>query len=149
MAQPGPAGLQSTLDIAIDVAEDATLDWAPEPTVSVAGSDHRTVLRLTASASATVAVREVVSLGRHGEPPGTLALRQRVTIDEEPVLDHETDFGGPALAGPGGHGAARTITTVLTIGAALQPASVQLAEGCTSGTFHLSPTCALSVTAER
>lgn len=149
MAQPGARGEHSTADIDIVVADGATLDWAPEPTVSVTGSDHRTMIRLVAASTSQVRLREVVSLGRHGEPSGRLALRQRVTIGGESVLDHETVFGGRALSGPGAQGPARTITSVLTIGDELPAKSAVVGQRCTSATFHLSPTCAVSVTAER
>ena len=66
--------------------------WHPEPTVSVMGSDHHTMVRLSATSSSTVTMREGVSLGRHGEPSGRFTLRERVTIDGLAVLDHETVF---------------------------------------------------------
>ena len=43
MVHPGAAGDGSTLEIDVSVGAGATLDWWPEPTVSVRGSDHRTV----------------------------------------------------------------------------------------------------------
>ena len=65
-------------------------------------------------------MREGVSLGRSGEPPGRLALRQRVTIDGDAVLDHETVFAPGALLGPGAQGASgRNSTTEVVIGAVL------------------------------
>ena len=47
MAQPGPHGEQSQLLVEVVVDDDAVLDWRPQPTVSVAGSDHRVDVRLS------------------------------------------------------------------------------------------------------
>jgi urease accessory protein len=149
MAQPGPRGEHSTLDIDIVVEDGATLDWAPEPTVSVCGSDHRTLIRVAAASSSWVTLREVVSLGRHNEPPGRLALRQRVVIDGRAVLDHENVFAPGSLIGPGAQGPAKTITSVVTIGGELPLPGAEVGERRASATFHISPTCALSVTTDR
>lgn len=145
MAHPGATGQQSTLTIELAIGTDAMLDWAPQPIVSVAGSDHRTVVAVSAASSSTVTISEGVSLGRHGEPPGRLALRQRVVIDDAPVLDHETVFAAGALSGPGGQGTGRTITSTVTIGAELPAPIAEVTPTCARATFHLSPLCALSV----
>lgn len=146
MAQPGPSGHRSELTVDLLVGDGATLDWRPEPTVSVAGSDHRTVVRLAAAGSSTVAMREAVSLGRHGEPPGRMALRQRVSIDGVAVLDHETVFAPGVLLGPGAHGSGRAVTSEVVIGRVLPEPGAEVADGCVRATFHLSPRCALVTT---
>lgn len=143
MAQPGPHGEPSRLEVVLSVGERAALHWAPEPTVSVAGSDHLTSMHITASASSAVQVCEAVSLGRHGEPPGRLALRQRVVIDGAAVLDHETVFAPGALLGPGAHGPARTVSSTVVIGTALPAPGATVNPGEVGATVHLSPVCAL------
>ena len=110
------------------------------------GSDHRVVVRLATTKSSTVAMRERVSLGRRGEPPGRFALRERVTIDGVAVLDHATEFAPGALLGPGGQGSGTTMTTEVVIGAVLPPPRVSVAEGCMCSAVHLAPNCALVTT---
>jgi urease accessory protein len=146
MAQPGPLGEPSTLTIDLIVGARASLDWRPQPTVSVMGSDHRAFMRLDATASSTVSMYEQASLGRHGEPPGRFALRERVVIDGAAVLDHETAFATGALMGAGAQGPARSMTMGIVIGAELPAPSAVVTDGCLHATVYLSPICALVVT---
>jgi urease accessory protein len=146
MAQPGPRGEPSHLAIHLVVGPHAHLDWQPQPTVSVLGSDHHSTVRLEAAGSSTVTMREGVSLGRHDEAPGRYALRERVVIDGVAVLDHETAFAVGALMGPGAQGSLRSMTTEIVVGSLLpEPVAVVAAE-CLSATVHLSTVCALTVT---
>lgn len=145
MAQPGPRGEPSHLAVELLVAAGATLDWRPQPTVSVIGSDHRTTMRLECNGSSTVTMREGVSLGRHAEPPGRFTLRERVVIDGRAVLDHETAFATGALMGPGAQGGARVMATEVVIGSCLPEPAVLVTERCLHSTVHLSPVCALMV----
>jgi urease accessory protein len=146
LAQPGPHGAPSEMAIDLVVGDDATLDWCPQPTVSVAGSDHRVVVRLSSAGTATITMREGVSLGRSNEPPGRFALRERVAIDGIAVVDHETVFAPGALLGPGAQGAGRSMTTEVLIGAVLPRPFVEVTEHCLRSTVHLSPLCALTTT---
>lgn len=84
----------------LTVADGGHLDWRPEPTVSVAGSDHvaHTVVELTAGA--TCRIVEEFALGRAGEPSGRLATRLRVVRDGVALIDHGEMFG-PTIAGAG------------------------------------------------
>jgi urease accessory protein len=146
MAQPGPRGERSELSVDLVVGQDAILDWHPQPTVSVAGSDHRVVVRLSATSTSSVTMCEGVSLGRNSEPPGRFALRERVTIDGFAVLDHETVFAPGALMGPGAQGSGRTLTTEVVIGAVLPQSSVEVTDHCLRSAVHLSSICALVTT---
>jgi len=146
MAQPGPRGDASALFIDVVVDDGAILEWAPQPMVSVLDSNHRTVSHLTATATSRVTFREGMSLGRHGEPSGLLALRQRVVVDGVAVLDHETVFGPGALSGPGAHGDGRTVTSEVVVGDVLPPAGVELTGRGARATFHVAPACALVTT---
>lgn len=121
MVHPGPAGASSTFDIEIRLAAGATLDWWPEPTVSVRGSRHRTSMLLVAHPEAAARVVESVVRGRHAEAAGQLALHQRVVIDGVPVLDQELDLADGARSGPGAHGAARAVLSAVTLGEAYAP----------------------------
>jgi len=143
MAQPGPHGEQSELVVDIIVDEDATLGWRPEPTVSVVGSDHRVDVRLSATGTSKVTMREGVSLGRTAEAPGRFALHERVTIDGLAVLDHETEFAPGPLLGPGAQGSGRNLLTEVVIGTDLPAPSVEVTEQCLRSVVHLAPNCAL------
>ena len=143
MAQPGPHGEQSELVTEIVVGARATLDWRPQPTVSVMGSNHRTFVRLAADASSTVTMYEGVSLGRLGEPPGRFSLRERVAVGGVAVLDHETSLAPGALLGPGAHGEGRTISTGILIGHDLPAPSATVTKTCLHAIVHLSETCAM------
>ncbi len=146
MAQPGPRGAASEMIVDLVVGERATLEWRPQPTVSVVGSDHRIVVRLAAAGSSRVVMREGVSLGRRGEPSGRFALRERVSIDEVAVLDHETVLAPGALMGPGAQGSGRNLNTDVIIGSDLPPPDVSVTARCVQATVHLSPNCALVTT---
>jgi urease accessory protein len=146
LAQPGPRGEPSELLVDLAVGEDAVLEWRPQPTVSVVGSNHRVVVRLAAASSSTVTMCEGVSLGRRGESPGRFALRERVTIDGVAVLDHETVFEPGDLMGPGAQGAGRTMTTEVLIGAKLPNSWAEVTTSCLRSTVHLSAICALVTT---
>jgi urease accessory protein len=146
MAQPGPYGERSELLVEIDVGAGASLDWRPEPTVSVMGSHHRIDVRLSATGTSKVAMLEGVSLGRTGEPTGRFTLRERVTIDGLAVLDHETEFAPGVLMGPGAHGGGRIMTTEVRVGTDLPTPHVEVTEHCLRSAVHLSPICALVTT---
>ncbi|MEX0847974.1 MAG: urease accessory protein UreD [Ilumatobacteraceae bacterium] len=146
MAQPGPTDAWSTTLTRLVVGEGAHLDWDLEPTISVCGSRHRarTTLDVAATGSATVA--ESVWLGRHGQDPGVLALRQRVTEAGRAVLDHETVLGAGRL-GPGAHGPWRWVRSVITIGDdACATAAATVADGRADAVFPLAPRCSLATT---
>jgi urease accessory protein len=146
MAQPGARGEASELLVDVVVGDRAMLNWHPQPTVSVMGSDHRVVVRVWAKSSSTVSLREGVSLGRRDEPPGRFALRERVTIDDVAVLDHETMFAPGALLGPGAQGARRMMTTEVVVGAVLPAPCVEVTDHRLRSAVHLSPLCALVTT---
>jgi urease accessory protein len=116
IAQPGASGGYSTLDVDVVLGDGAHLRWQPEPAISVRRSDHRSVLRIVASPTATAQVVERARWGRAGEDGGVLGLRQRLEVGGAVVLDHELVLGGGALAGPGANGVGRAMCSVLHLG---------------------------------
>ncbi len=144
MLQPGAAGDRSTTDVRVTVEAGARLDWWPEPTVSVFGSDHRTVTRIELADGAVMRWVDELSLGRHGEPCGALSLRQRVEVAGRVMVDHETAFGTSAFAGPGAHGIGRCVLSAVLIGdgAPVSPEAV-VQDGFAKGVFPVGPRCAL------
>ncbi|HEV3169556.1 MAG TPA: urease accessory protein UreD [Actinocrinis sp.] len=105
IALPGPLGSESTLDITVRVADGARLSWSPQPMIVARGAHHRTTSYVDLVGDARLVWREEVLLGRHGEPPGSVATRLRVRRDGRALLDH-TLAAGPRY--PGSLGAAVT-----------------------------------------
>jgi urease accessory protein len=159
LAQPDPRGRSSMAVTDVHVRAGASVDWHPEPLISVTGSDHRMVTRLRVEPGATVRWTDTIVLGRTGEPPGRIAARLRVEIDGHPVLDHDLVAGlgrlvGPMpvgdrnpLAGPGVNGRARTLTSTFMYGpeAPAEPSSRVTTDGSRTATLPLGPGAALAV----
>jgi urease accessory protein len=96
MAQGGGGG--RTLAIRAELGEGADL-WAdPGPLVACQGSRTNVRLEITLGPGARVDWRELIVLGRTGEPPGRVTLRWDVTRCGEPVLRQFADLD-PGLRG--------------------------------------------------
>ena len=132
---PGPHGTSSSLRTSIQIGDDAVLDWAPEPTLSVVGSEHTTSLRVDASSSARVRLAESLVLGRHHEDGGTITLAQRVHVDGAVVLHTASTFGPGVWASPGANGPFRTFRSELHLGP----------DAPTATSSSVSPTCVHAV----
>ncbi len=144
MVQPGTTTAASSLRTTLEVGVDSTVDWELEPTVSVAGSRHRSSTLLRLAATSSLRFCETVCLGRFEERSGTLAIHQRLVVEGVGVLDHETVFGSGALRGPGGHGHHRMHrSTVLVRDDAPSGPSAQVTAGAIAGTFPLRNRIAL------
>lgn len=154
LALPGRNGEQATYDVRLTVAEDAALDWLPEPLISVRGSDLRMTTRVELAPTARLLLREEQILGRHAEPPGRLTTRLTVHRDGRPLLDQELSFGpgAPAWSGPAVLGRYRAVGQLLLVDPALADApavSRPLTESPDNGQGVLTPLAgpALLVTA--
>jgi urease accessory protein len=119
LVYPGPHGLSSSARLTAEVAVGASLRWEPAPTVVVDGADHRTSTTLTLSSDARLAWREIVVLGRHDEPGGSLHQRLRVTRAGRVLLHTELALGPrwPGSSGPAGTAGARVVASALVVGA--------------------------------
>lgn len=108
-------GDSASWDVTIDLAPAASLVWAGEPFVVSEGADVTRTTAIRLGWGATLAMRETVVLGRHGEVPGR--LRQHVTAtgqNDIPMLSESLDVGptsSPLLLG-----GARVMGSVLTLG---------------------------------
>lgn len=87
-----PIGPPSRLATTIRVGAGGHLDWLPEPTVSVIGSDHLSCTSVELADGATCRIVEEYALGRHAEPCGTLATELRVTRDGRALVHHGERF---------------------------------------------------------
>jgi urease accessory protein len=106
-----PGDGMSRLTVRALVGAGGRLDFAPEPTVAVAGCRHRSAAGIQLGPGAELRWRDELVLGRYGEPPGRFASRCDVTLDDRPLLRHELridDAGAHAsravLAGAGAAG---------------------------------------------
>jgi urease accessory protein len=117
---------RSRFDVRATVAAGATLRWLPEPTVLVAGCDHRTTATIRLAEGATLVWRDEVVLGRHDEPSGSLLQRLRIDVGGRPLLRTDLALGPawPGADGPAGAGAARAAGTLVMVGAAAAGAAV-------------------------
>ncbi len=147
LAQPGRE-CESVSTVRARVAAGASLDWWPQPLLSIAGSSHtiRTVVDVdrdvdaetdaetdAATDAATDAGRhqhatirwvDEVVLGRSGEKSGNLVVDQRFTVAGIPLVCHRTTFD-PLCAGAGRHGLGRSVITAIVLGSrALEARSV-------------------------
>lgn len=116
MVLPGPSGRPSSLLVRARVS--GSLRWEPEPTIVVDRCDHWTTTRIDLAAGATLVWREVVVLGRHDEPSGSLLQRLHVDRDGAPLLRNELPVGPrwPGSGGPAGTDGACVVTSLLVVG---------------------------------
>ncbi|MEM8746553.1 MAG: urease accessory protein UreD [Actinomycetota bacterium] len=119
MVMPGATGAPSSSSTRIIVDAGARLDWWPEPTISVADSDHTLATRVRLAADAACTVVEEIALGRSGEVAGHLHVSLRVERDGRPLLHHAESYG-PTVPGAGSVvsvGDARHVLTAVIVGA--------------------------------
>lgn len=123
---PGVEGVASSMTTECAVGRGAHLDLWFEPTISVAGSHHRTATTVRLDGDATCRVVEEVVLGRRDEVSGRLGLSLRVERDGRPLVHHDEAFG-PDVAGARSSvsvGAARHVVSAVLVGIDVGPARV-------------------------
>ena len=123
MALPGPSGQPSAVRVRARVR--GALRWKPEPTILVAGCDHRATTTIDLAVGATLVWREVVVLGRHDEPTGSLLHRLSVDRAGAPLLRNDLPIGPrwPGADGPAGMDGALVVTSLLVVGLDEPPAT--------------------------
>ena len=122
----GGAAVAGTLSIRADLAEQADLVADPGALIVCQGSRVDVRLELALGAGAAVDWRELIVLGRTGEPAGHATLRWDVTRLGRPVLRQFVDLEpGPALtAGAGLTGGRRVLACALISDPASTPRTV-------------------------
>jgi urease accessory protein len=121
VAWPDRSGTPSRFRLAVRLGEGSRFDWRPEATIVAHRARHEIVVDLRMPAEAAATLREIVVLGRVGEPPGTARSRLDVEIDQRPLLRQETLIGAggfPGWAGPASLSGARVLGSRLAAGAA-------------------------------
>jgi urease accessory protein len=118
LALPGQAGGSSRLVIRLLVADGASLQFLPEPTVVTRRADHHGELHATLGAGSRLRCREVLVAGRSGESSGRFRGLVRVTDGARPLLVQEQELGDLGLQSSAAHLAGRRVlgTEVLVWG---------------------------------
>jgi urease accessory protein len=113
-----PGTEDSVLDIAVDVADGAHLDWNPQPVISVVASRHVQRTRIRLAPTATLRWSEALVLGRSGEEPGSLTSVLRVERAGTVLHHTELRIGAdtPGWDGPAGLAGARAVVTEISVG---------------------------------
>ncbi len=137
LAQGRGRGDAAALSIRADLADGADLVADPGTLVVCQGSRVDVRVELALGADAAVQWRELIVLGRTGEPPGQATLRWDVTRLGRPVLRQFVDLDPEVL----GAGPALTARTGLTAGHRV------LACALLAGPASASPTVVASATA--
>ncbi|MGW2897584.1 urease accessory protein UreD [Streptomyces sp. NPDC001212] len=114
---PGPHGRPSRTETHLRVAPAGTLVWLPEPVIAAGRCDHHATTRIDLEPGARLLAREELLLGRHGESPGAVHQRLRVTLAGRPLHDQEFAVGPdvPGWHGPAVTGGHRALGTLLVI----------------------------------
>ena len=125
IAQGRPGGGPAALSVRADLAEGSDLVADPGPLIVCHGSRVNVRVELALAPGAAVEWRELIVLGRTGEPPGKATLRWDVTRAGAPVLRQFTDLADPVLTGWAGLSAGRRVLAcALMAGPALTPRTV-------------------------
>lgn len=92
VALPGMRAGHSRTRVQVELAEGAELDYRPEATVVTSRADHRAELHAELAEDARLDLRELLVLGRTGEPPGRLRTATHVVRGGVPVLRQDLDL---------------------------------------------------------
>jgi urease accessory protein len=118
-------GAPAAQTIRADLAERSDLLADPGPLIVCQGSRVDVRVELALAPGAAVDWRELIVLGRTGEPPGQATLRWDVTRAGRPVLRQFVDLADPALTGCAGLTARRRVLACAFIaGPAVRPRTV-------------------------
>jgi urease accessory protein len=110
VALPGPHGEKSRATVHLELAEGATVDYLPEPTVITRRARHESVLTVVLAEGAHLRTRETLVLGRANEQAGELTTVLDVTRAGRPVLRQQLAVGREVLMGK------RVLATELSTG---------------------------------
>lgn len=89
VALPGRSGRPSVSEVRVEVAAGGCLRLDLGPTIVAAGADHRASVDVRIGADASVALRELVILGREDEPGGRSVQRSDVSLGDEALIREE------------------------------------------------------------
>jgi urease accessory protein len=121
VALPGLDEAESLLSVTVTVEPGGTLEYLPEPVVIADGARHATDIRVTLAEGATLALRDELILGRHGERGGGYRNTLRVDYAGRPLLRQSLEVSGAddVAAGPAILAGHRACGTLLHVGPGL------------------------------
>jgi urease accessory protein len=93
---PGRSTSPSSMGQAIRVGRGAALTWCPEPGIAALGAYHKSETRIRLAGDSNLVWWDEVTLGRHGEGPGTWRSQIRITVDGRPVFSSDLALGPDA-----------------------------------------------------
>lgn len=93
---PGPRGERSRMRISVNVDEDATFVWLPEPVIAARDCNHQHSVHVRLAPGARMVMREEAILGRYREQPGNLCNQLRVEYNGFPLYHQQLRFGPDA-----------------------------------------------------
>ena len=97
LALPGHHGERSHASIRFDIDVNASVEFLPEPTVVTSRASHSSSFTAQLADTARLRHREMLVLGRIGEPAGDLDSTVEVIRGGTPLLRQRVDIGDPAL----------------------------------------------------
>jgi urease accessory protein len=117
LALPGRGA--SRLTVRLQVADGASVQYLPEPTVVTRRADHHGELHADLGTGARLRCREVLVAGRSGEQAGRFRGLVRLRDGRRPLLVQEQELGDAVLQASAAHLAGRRVlgTEVLVWGA--------------------------------
>jgi urease accessory protein len=80
-------GAQASVDVGIELLAGSRLVWVAEPLIASAGCSVERTMSVALETGARALIGESVVLGRHGQTPGRVWSRTRITRDGRPLLD--------------------------------------------------------------
>ncbi|MET0236027.1 MAG: urease accessory protein UreD [Kibdelosporangium sp.] len=90
---PGHRPGVSRFAIRVEAAAESTVEYLAEPTIITQRARHEAVFTAAVDDTARLAVREVLVLGRDGEPHGRLTTETVVRRGGRPLLNQRLDIG--------------------------------------------------------
>ena len=107
----------------------------------VRGCDHRSTTQVTVAGDAVLVWQEVVVLGRHAEPAGSLLQRLQVDVGGRPALRNDLAVGPrwPGSQGPAGVGDVRAVGTAVLVNVAPDEDALAGSSGVRGAALRLGP----------
>lgn len=116
LALPGHRPGASRSAVRVELGDGATLEYLPEATVVTARARHEALFRAELAEGARLRTREILVLGRCGEPPGSLDTTVDVRRNGT-VIKQTSRLGVPEVDGsPAGLAGRRVLGTELRCG---------------------------------
>lgn len=115
VVQPSLPRARSSMTVRATVGEHARLSLLPEPVVVADDAWHVMSTHVTLAATAELALREEILLGRHGEAGGSVVASTVVDIAGRPLLRQSIDLDGASADRRAVIGRARAVGSLLVV----------------------------------